>query len=537
MTFHHEHRFIAHKPAGLTTAEKLLSCYVSNRIVEKTGNYSISVRRLCEALELSPSTVKRSLKGLEEKQIFTSSKSPISTYARTFSMVLQCPLGCPDYEDHHTKRELAERVNSSNRVKMNHLSGQNEPPYIDIEEEEDRESSTFEGQEELGLLVKILEGLKKPSKDQQLLKDLTVLQPKQLSKDLLQLVKSQSIDSTRRKKSYLEEVVANPSKKLLGIGEKAEALETAKDLLVNSPEDHLDKPQGYTAAHTPKRLEAFMEAINKTTKVNPYLEDLATAKTLTEDHFEVSEAVEAFMAEVFNSSNLNADSFENQFVITAFPETLLPVITPIGDGWVNACINLPEEVIKTLLETETEYNQYEARARKLEALKVSYLEANPKPQPKQFERSLEMGRFILENPLPIDRAEISKRFLNNLNKEVCRIALNARRKTKGLERVTYKDYLDRSFSIKEDLLDVAYWIPARPEGHLVHLRKIEKEYLRLRSKLTHQEIVKCLNQNGNITSGPEASQYAVSPEKYLAEKCLEKFRSKYTKNLEPLKVK
>jgi len=537
MTFHHEHRFIAHLPAGLTTAEKLLGCYLSNRIVDKTGTYSISVRRLSEALKLGPSTVKRSLKGLEEKQIFTSSKSPISTYARTFTMVLQCPLGCPDYEDHHTKRELAEGVNSSNRVKMNHLSVQNEPPYIEIEDKEDIQISTFEGQEELGLLVKLLGELKKPSKNQQLLKDLTVSQPKQLAIDLLQLVKAAGVDSTRRKKSYLAEVVASPSKKLLGIGEKAEALETAKDLLMNSPEDLLDKPQGYTPAHTPKRLEAFIETTSKDTKVNPYLQDLATAKTLNESHFEVSEAVEVFVAEVFNSSNLNANSFEKQFTITASPETLLPVITPNGDGWINAIGNLPEEVIKTLLENETEYTQFEARAEKFEALKVSYLAANPKPQANQFERSLEKGRFLIENPLPIAPAEISKRFLNNLNKEVSRIALNARRRTKGLELVNYKDYLDRSFSLKDDLLDVCYWIPERPEGHLVHLRKVEKEYLRLRAKLTHQEIVKCLNQNGNITSGPEGSQYSISPEKYLAEKCLEKFRSKHTKNLEPVKLK
>lgn len=536
MTFHHEHRFIAHKPAGLTTAEKLVSCYVSNRIVEKTGTYSISVRRLSEALELGPSTVKRSLKGLEQKEVFTSSKSPISTYARTFTMVLPCPLGCPDYEDHHTKTELAERVNSSNRVKMNHLSGQNEPPYIDIEEEEDTESFKFEGQEELGLLVKLLGEVKKPSKDQQALKTLTSTKPIQLAKDLLEMVNKAGVDSTRRKKSYLAEVVAKPSKKLLEIGEQAEALETAKGLLIDSPEDHLDKPKGYTIAHTPKRLKGFMEATGKKNKVTPYLDTLATAKALNEDHFEVSEAVEVFVTEVFNSANLNATNFENQFTVTASPETLLPEVTPIGDGWINACINLPDEEIKRLLITETEYTQFEERAKKLEALKVSYLAANPKPQPNQFERSLEMGRFIMDNPLPIAPAEISKRFLNSLNKEVCRIALNARRKTKGLELMTYKDYLDRSFSLKDDLLDVAYWIPARPEGHLVHLRKIEKEYLKLRSKLTHQEIVKCLNQNGKITSGPEASQYALSPEKYLAEKCLDKFRSKHTKNLEPLKV-
>jgi hypothetical protein len=452
-------------------------------------------------------------------------------------MALNCPSGCQEDQEHHTKTELAKRVNSENRGKLHHLSGQNAPPYIEIEEEEDNQSFNFEGQEELGLLVTALEGLGRLTKDQKALKALAAAQPRQLAIDLKEMIISAGADTKARKKSYLAEVAKKPSKKLFEAQDQAKALDTAKELLDNSPEDLLDKPQSYTPAHTPNRLEDFMEATGKKVTVTPYLEALATAKKLNEDHFEVSVAVEDFIDEVFKSRSIKADTFEKQFEVTANPETFLPMVAPIGDGWSNAIGLLPDELVKSLLQSPSELQAYNLREEKLAALKMSWLELNPKPAINQFERSAEKGRFLIENPLPIAQAEISQRFLNFLNNPIARIAREARRKSKGLELATYKDFLESSFSFKSDLLEVAYWIPERPEGHSSHLKALEKQYRRLRTKLTHQEIIKCLTVNGNITSKPEASQYALSPDKFLADKCQSKFQSKLASNLEPLKAK
>lgn len=533
MTFHHEHRFIAHKPAGLTTAEKLIGCYLSNRIVEKTNSYSISIRRLCTALELGPSTVKRSLKGLEQKQVFSSCKSQISTYARTFTMVLPCPLGCAEHEDHHTKAEL---LNSSNRVKMDHLSGQNEPPYIDIEEEEDTESFTFQGQEELGLLVTALNSLTKPTEAQKALKALTVEHPKQLAKDLLEMLSKAGVDSTRRKKSYLAEVVKNPSKALFDTQAKTAALDLGKELIINSPEDHFDEDERYQPAHTAQRLNAFINSHGKTTKVTPYINFLATSKNLNVDHLNISEALGEMLETIFKGYGLDPSSFDKQFIITADKHRYLPVIIPTGDGWINAVQQLPAEYIKTLLVNNAEHAQWTARDSKLQELKLSWLQFNLNPAPKQFERSPEMGQFIRENPLAISTEEISKRFLKILNEAIRKPAEALWLDRKNSQAATYKDYLRTNFGVKDDLQNVCYWIPERPEGFSSHIRKVEKEYRRLRSKLTHQEVIDCLTLNGKLTSGPEASQYAVSPEKYLADKCKHAFTRKTASNLEPLKA-
>jgi len=522
MTYHHFNRFLDHYSGKLTPSERLIALYLSQAIREKTNLYSESVRRICQHLDLSEAGVKRSLKKLEEAGVFKVEKSYLATYARSYQLAVSCPETCLHLEDHNTKRELANLdLNTTRRIKLNPPSYQIEPPYIETLKEEEV-IVYLEGEEELGLLVQILkEGLLDLS-GQQLL-EATETHPRQLARALVQITKKANLDSSKRKRTYLERIVKTTPQTLLKTLEETKALEIGKQLLAGSAERAFEIKEGkqpvrtneLPRAHTNKRLHLWLSKNGYSNlEESHYLERLAIDGKLTTDHLIVNdEVVKALNDNLYSffKTNGSKGNWRDFFYLSANQEDLRPELRPRTEYWASQIGLLTDitPLLPELLRAE-ERPAYDLREAKLLELKVSWLEANPDKQIEDFRRSLEMGVFIKENPPVLDQDEFAQRYLDKINFVLGTIP-DLSYSTGGQ---LYQEWLELNFTWQDDLNDVLEWIPARLEGHNSHLNKFEEAYKEVRTNASQLAILNALTDFGQ-RSKPAPSQYALAPDKYL----------------------
>jgi DNA-binding Lrp family transcriptional regulator len=522
MTYHHYNRLLDHYSGKLTPSERLIALYLSQAIREKTNLYSESVRRICQHLDLSEAGVKRSLKNLEEAGVFKVEKSYLATYARSYQLAVSCPEECLHLEDHNTKRELANLdLNATRRIKLNPPSYQIEPPYIETLKEEE-EIVYLEGEEELGLLVQILKEGSLDLTGQQLL-EATETHPRQLAKALVQITKKANLDSSKRKRTYLERIVKTTPQTLLKTLEETKALEIGKQLLTGSQERAFEivngkqrtKTNQLPRAHTNKRLHLWLAKNGYSNlEESHYIERQAIEGKLTPDHLivndEILKALNDNLYGFFKTTGTIKD-WRDYFYLSASDEDLRPELRPRTQYWAAEIGFLTEisSVVPELITAE-ETPAYDLREAKLLELKRSWLEANPDKEIQDFRRSVEMGIFFKENPPVLSTEEFAKRYLAKINFVLGTIPDFSY--FSGGQH--YQAWLEESFTWEDDLRDVLDQIPARLEGHNAHLAKFEEAYLEVRAKASQVAVLNVLTDFGQ-RSKPAPSQYALSPDKYL----------------------
>jgi len=112
--FQHQNRALAHADLkSLSPACKAVFLYITGQIRKSTHTFSISQRRLSEALGMSKTTIGRSLETLEEKGYLIRNASPVSIFANVFELNIECPEGCKDFEIHYTQTEKKLRQSGS----------------------------------------------------------------------------------------------------------------------------------------------------------------------------------------------------------------------------------------------------------------------------------------------------------------------------------------------------------------------------------------------------------------------------------------
>jgi hypothetical protein len=237
MTYHHLNRFKAHNKAKINLSERLIAWHFASESRERNGTYSESIRRLEEALELDPKTIRRGLARLVDLGLFERIDRT-GTHAPIYRLLVSCPFSCEDLESHNTKQELAviwER-NTLPLPNTPTLKGNHAPPYIEIEREEEGETLFQIGAKELGWIIGSLKALTELNTDQANLLRLATEHPKALSKAALDLLPNH-LEEDRRKRAYLKEVATNDPRSLLDRIEDHLAGEDAKELILNSREE------------------------------------------------------------------------------------------------------------------------------------------------------------------------------------------------------------------------------------------------------------------------------------------------------------
>lgn len=529
MTYHHYNRLLDHYSGKLTPSERLIALYLAQAIREKTNRYSESVRRLCNHLDLSEAGVKRSLKKLEEVGLFRVNKSYLSTYSRSYELAVSCPEDCLHLEDHNTKPELAQLAqNTTRRIKLNPLSYQIEPPYIENLKEEEEGLVSFEGEEELGLLVQILNEASLDLNTEQLL-EATKKHPRTLAKALFSIATKAKLDTTKRKRTYFEQIVKKTPLTLLKTLEDTKALEVGRQLLSGSTERALDLAKGkdltlqsnqLPRAHTWKRLNLWLKEM-RYEDLNPkgYLAGLASNGKLEEKHLLIYEEIKKALVEYLKPINFGSrgQSWEAYLSLSGNEEDGRPELRVQLSNFdllnqIGQLITLTPDLL-----TAEELPTYELREAKLYDLKEEFLKQNSEENLTDFYRSEAMGKFLNTNPEAINAETKAQRFIDKINLALGAIADQVHYSKEGNNR-SYQVWLENSFTWQEDLESVLDVIPARLEGHKPHLKKFEEAYIQVRAKLGHQIILGVLTDWGRSETPPSPSQYALSPDKYLLEK-------------------
>lgn len=529
MTYHHYNRLLDHYSGKLTPSERLIALYLAQAIREKTNLYSESVRRICNHLDLSEAGVKRSLKTLEEAGIFRVNKSYLSTYARSYELAVSCPEDCLRLEDHNTKPELANlALNTTRRIKLNPLSYQIEPSYIKKLKEEEEGLVSFEGEEELGLLVQILKEVGSDPNTEQLL-EATEKHPRTLAKALYSIAIKAELDTTKRKRSYFEKIVKRTPLTLIKTLEDTKALEVGRQLLSGSEERALDIAKGkdlplrsnqLPRAHTWKRLNLWLKEMGYE-DINPkgYLASLASNGKLEEKHLLIWEEINKALSEHLLQINFGSRGmgWEDYLSLSSNEEDGRPELRVLISHY--DLLNQMGQLIPLTpdLLTAEELPTYELREAKLYELKEEFLNQNSEEDLTNFYRSEAMGKFLIANPEAIDPETRAKRFIEKINLALGAIADQVHFSREGNNR-SYQVWLEDSFTWQEDLESILAVIPARLEGHKPHLKKFEETYIQVRAKIDHQIILGVLTDWGRSETPPAPSQYALSPDKYLLEK-------------------
>ena len=543
MTYHHFNRFIDHNSTQLTPSELALALYVCQLIRDKTSLYSESVRRISNHIGLSEATIKRSLKGLEEKGVLKVESSYLSTYAKSYELIVFCPDNCPFIEDHNTKRELAKFGEIATRQLKHAEKGvQIDPPYIELKEEEDVLVS-FEGEEELGLLVQLLMDL--PETEQLIeISTATHTYPRTLAKVLFEITEKAGLDSSKRKRTYLKEVLQKTPLTLLKKIEDQKALEIGKQLLEGSADraftlassnrDFYIGKATPSRSHEYKRLNTWITQQGfKIDNPNFYINYLATNGLLESKHLTIAEEVLEALKSTKSPIKFNGiDNFEDYFSLGINTEDHSPELVPKTDTWLfhlDRVIEDTEALLPELLTAE-ELPAYELREIKLAQLKATWLEAHPEGTLSEFNRSLEKGNFTKENPMPITQAQYAKRLLEKINFFIGQLA--DYHYDKFGRNNSYQVWLNESFTYEDDLNLLLAYIPSRPEGHKKYLAKFAESYEKAIKEFTLIDIKHALYQklveagyDGRDLGSTEfqGTQYTPAPDKYLTQ-VLEDYR-------------
>jgi len=523
MTFHHFNRFIDHNSTQLTPSELALALYICQLIRDKTNLYSASVRRISQHLGLSPAGVKRSLKGLEDKGIFKVSSSYLSTYAKSYELAIICPDNCP-FEDHLTKQELAKLAEiTTRRIKHAEDRVQIDPPYIELKEEEDVLVS-FEGEEELGLLVQVLkEG--SLTEDGEKILEATQSHPRSLAKALVQIATKAKLDSPKRKRTYFEKIVKQTPLTLLKTFEDTKALEIGRQLLAGAEETAFKVAEGKPAkrgnqlprAHSWKRLNLWLKEFGfKLEEESFYLTHLASEGLLEEKHLVINNEILKALDDNLLTINFGSKkaSWRDYLQLHANEEDHRPELRAKQSyllGELGRVINLTQDLL-----TAEELPAYELREAKLLELKAEFLKHHTASSLPDFYRSETMGKFLMEHPEPLDLQTKAQRFLDKVNLLLGTMAEQSYAYTHQ-ENGVYQSWLEQTFTWEDDLKEVLEVIPARLEGHNPHLKKFEEAYKEVRAKLAQNSILALLTDYGR-SSIPEPNKYALTPDKYLLEK-------------------
>jgi len=538
MTFHHFNRFIDHNSTQLTPSELALALYVCQLVRDKTSFYSESVRRISNHIGLSEATIKRSLKGLEEKGVLKVETSYLSTYAKSYELLISCPDNCPFLEDHNTKRELAKFSEIATRQLKHAEKGvQFDPPYIELKEEEEVLVS-FEGKEELGLLVQLLMDL--PETTQLIeIREATKAFPRTLAKVLLEITEKAGLDSSKRKRSYLKEILEKTPLTLLKKIQDLKAFEIGKHILEGSGNRafEMSTEAWIINAHKPppnrshdyKRLNTWITQQGfKTDSPNFYISYLATNGLLESRHLTIAEEVMSALRSTESPIKFNGiDNFEDYFQLGINTQDNSPELVPKTDTWVHHIdrVIADTEALMPELLTAEELAIYELRETKLSELKTNWINAQPTSAEISlvvFNRSLEKGKFDKENPMPITQVQYAKRLLEKINFFIGKLT-DYRTDWFGRNN-SYQVWLNESFTYEDDLNLLLAYIPSRPEGHKKYLSKFAESYenaIREHSLIDikyalYQKLIE-LGYDGRDVGRSEfkGTQYTPAPDKYL----------------------
>lgn len=222
MAYQHLNRLRAHAAETLTPAERLLAWHFAYSTRTRENTYSESNRRLEKTLDLDRRTLQRCLARLVDLGLFERIDRT-GTHAPIYRLLVACPQGCDQLENHNTKKELLAK-NYLVATNTPPLSDKNVAPYIEIYKEKKKtglEPETFLGEMELGFIGKALEAITKPSSDHETLKASLALYPDEVAKAALEILEKAQPGS---RQAYLAQIAAKTPKRLLSYVEGAKAV-------------------------------------------------------------------------------------------------------------------------------------------------------------------------------------------------------------------------------------------------------------------------------------------------------------------------